>query len=296
MSKLHGIWAASVTPLSADNLPDALKMHNHISWLLDKGCHGVVLFGTTGEANSFTILERRRLIERLFDMGTDMSRVVVGTGCCAVPDSVELTQHAVDAGCAATLMLPPFYYKSVSEDGLFGALSETLNGVDRSTSRIILYHFPRMAGVGYSVPIIHRLRETFGASIAGIKDSSGDTDNLTNYCREIEDFAVFAGSEALLPYALSEGGVGCVSATANVTSLLARAVYDGAKSEAERMIRTRKALEALPFVPTMKHLLAEHLQDLSFSQVRPPLTTLTQAHVQRLEQVLGSTGTLPNFE
>ena len=296
MSNIHGVWAATVTPLASDLLADTTQLATHINWLFENGCHGVVVFGTTGEANSFSVRERQRVVERLFEQGIDMSRIMVGTGCTAVPDTVELSQHAIDAGCAAVLMLPPFYYKTVSEDGLVDFTSSVVQKMDRSTARVILYHFPKMAGIGFSVPVINRLKEAHGDVIAGIKDSSGDTDNLTNYCREIEDFAVFAGSEALLPYALSEGGVGCVSATANVTSRLARAVFDGEKAEADRMIRTRKALEALPFVPTMKHLLAQHTGNEDFSLVRPPLSTLSAAQVGRLEQILGSTGQLPNLQ
>ncbi|MBT3450142.1 MAG: dihydrodipicolinate synthase family protein [Bacteroidetes Order II. Incertae sedis bacterium] len=295
MSILQGIWAATVTPLKSDLNVDSSRLVAHIEWLFDQGSHGVVVFGTTGEANSFSVRERRSVIEQLHERGVDMNRIMVGTGCTAVPDTVELSQHAVDAGCAAVLMLPPFYYKTVSEDGLFDFISSSVDQIDRSTTRVILYHFPKMAGIGFSVPLINRLKEAHGERIAGIKDSSGDTDNLTNYCRDIEDFAVFAGSEALLPYALSEGGVGCVSATANVTSRLARAVFDGAKAEAERMIKTRKALEALPFVPTMKHLLAENSSQSDFNLVRPPLRQLTAAQLSRLDEILGSTGVLPNF-
>ncbi len=295
MSDLKGVWAATVTPLTSDLMPDATALARHIEWLGKEGCHGVVLFGTTGEANSFSVSERRRLLEELFEKGVDLSKIMVGTGCSAVPDSVELTQHAVDAGCTGVLLLPPFYYKTVSDDGLVAAISDTLERVGRDNTRALLYHFPRMAGIGYSVPVIHRLKESFGSQLLGIKDSSGDTDNLTHFCREIEDFLVFAGSEALLPYAIREGGVGCISATANVTSRLARAVYDGKKVEADRMIRTRKALEALPFVSTMKHLLADFHKNPALKKVRPPLTELTAAHQGRLEQILDSTGVLPNF-
>ncbi len=295
MSVLSGVWAASITPLSSDLSPDADRLARHINWLHSEGCHGVVLFGTTGEANSFSVAERRRLLEQLFEKGIDLSKIIVGTGCSAVPDSVELSQHAVDAGCAAVLLLPPFYYKTVSDDGLVAAISSTIEKVNRESMKVILYHFPRMSGIGYSVPVIHRLKDEFKSQIVGIKDSSGDTDNLTHYCREIEDFAVFAGSEALLPYAIREGGVGCISATANVTSRLARSVYDGAKGQADQMIKVRKALEALPFVPTMKHLLAEFHHEPGLKRVRPPITELTLAHQQRLEQIIDSTGTLPNF-
>jgi len=295
MSKLSGVWAASVTPMTSDLLPDAKRLARHMEWLHSEGCHGIVLFGTTGEANSFSVAERRRLLEELFELGADLSNVIVGTGCCSVTDTVELSQHAVDAGCAAVLLLPPFYYKSVSDDGLVAAISASIEKTDRETMKVMLYHFPRMASIGYSVPVIHRLKEAFGSQIAGIKDSTGDTDNLTHLCREIEDFAVFAGSEALLPYVIREGGVGCISATTNVTSRLARAVYDGEKGEAERLIKIRKALEALPFVSTMKHLLADFHDEPGLKTVRPPMTELTAAHQQRLDQILDSTGTLPNF-
>lgn len=295
MTNLSGLWAASITPVNSDLLPDENRMASHVKWLFENGCHGVVVFGTTGEANSFSVSERRQLLDGLAKRGTDMSRIIVGAGCCAITDSIELSRHAVDTGCLATLILPPFYYKNVSEDGLFRSVSAVVEGSDRDDMRMILYHFPKMAGMGYSVPVIQRLREAHGPVIAGIKDSSGDTDNLTNYCREIDDFAVFAGSEALLPYVLGEGGVGCISATANLTSRLMRLVYDGEKSLADRMIKTRRALEALPFVPMLKHVLADHYEEDGWKTVRPPLTGLTPMLQERLQEILDTTGVLPNF-
>jgi 4-hydroxy-tetrahydrodipicolinate synthase len=295
MTNLSGLWAASITPVNSDLLPDENRMASHVKWLFENGCHGVVVFGTTGEANSFSVSERRQLLDGLAKRGTDMSRIIVGAGCCAITDSIELSRHAVDTGCLATLILPPFYYKNVSEDGLFRSVSAVVEGSDRDDMRMILYHFPKMAGMGYSVLVIQRLREAHGPVIAGIKDSSGDTDNLTNYCREIDDFAVFAGSEALLPYALGEGGVGCISATANLTSRLMRLVYDGEKSLADRMIKTRRALEALPFVPMLKHVLADHYEEDGWKTVRPPLTGLTPMLQERLQEILDTTGVLPNF-
>jgi len=296
MTELKGLWAASVTPLQPDLAPDPTRLASHIEWLFQNGCHGVVLFGTTGEANSFSVSERRALLDELASNGTEMSRVVVGTGLCAVPDSVELTKHAVSLGCAGVLMLPPFYYKVVTEDGLFAAISNTIEQSKSDDLRVVLYHFPRMSGTGYSVPLIQRLKTAYPDILAGIKDSSGDTDNLTRYCREIDDLAVFAGSEALLPYALEEGGVGCVSATANLTSRLVREVYDGDKPAADKMIRTRKALEALPMVPMLKHILATESGDEAWNRVRPPLIELTTASQARLGEIVDTVGTLPNFK
>jgi 4-hydroxy-tetrahydrodipicolinate synthase len=294
-SPLAGVWTASVTPLKTDLTADADRLVHHMDWLAENGSHGTVLFGTTGEANSFSLSERRTLLDELAARGADFDRLIVGTGNTAYPDAAELTQHALQLGARAVLLLPPFYYAPVSDDGLFAFTSRMLEQVSCERKPIVLYHYPRMAGTGYSIPVIHRLMEAWPGVIEGIKDSSGDTDNLTQYCRELEGVSVFAGSEALLPYALEEGGVGCISATANVTSRLARAVYDGDKGAADRMIRTRKAVEALPLIPALKRILSDALDEPVWRALRPPLMPLTPANEARLEEILDTVGVLPNF-
>lgn len=295
MINLEGVWAASITPLAHDYTPHTPALAQHIDWLLDHGCHGVVLFGTTGEGPSFTVAERRRVLDELAKSGAPMDRLMVGTGASALPDTIELTKHAAQLGVAAALLLPPFYYKTVSEDGLFKAMANVFKGLGGDSIRSVLYHFPRMAGVGFSPALVDRLHTAFPDHVAGIKDSSGDADNLTSLCKQVEGLAVFAGSEALLPYALNEGGVGCISASANVTSRLIRAVYDGENGLGDQMIRTRKGLEALPFVSAMKLLLARHHNNPDWTRVRPPLMELTARQQHQLEQNLESIGVLPNF-
>lgn len=294
-STLSGVWTASVTPLRADLSPDAGRLAQHMAWLTENGSHGTVLFGTTGEANSFSLSERRALLDDLAKRDVDFGRLMVGTGNTAYPDAAELTQHALELGARAVLLLPPFYYAPISDDGLFAFTSRMLERVSNERKSIVLYHYPRMAGVGYSVPVIHRLIDAWPDAIVGIKDSSGDTDNLTQYCRELDGVSVFAGSEALLPYVLDEGGVGCISATANVTSRLARAVYDGDRAAADRMIRTRKAIEALPLIPALKRILADSFDEPAWRAMRPPLMPLTPANQARLEETLDTIGVLPNF-
>ena len=295
VDSLHGVWAASLTPLTPDFAPDTDRLHRHVEWLFGQGCHGVVLFGTTGEANSFSVSERRQLLDGLAERGVDRSRLMVGTGCTSHGDTVELTRHATDLGVRGVLMLPPFYYKSVSDEGLFAYFSRVFEAVGSDALRVVLYHFPRMAGVGFSVSLVQKLKTAFPEAVAGIKDSSGDTDNLTVFIRDLEGVAVFSGSEALLSYALDEGGAGCVSATANVTSRLVRAVYEGEKASADRMIRTRKALEAVPSVPSLKHILADVTGEEAWRTVRAPLSRLTPALESRLAQILDTVGVLPNF-
>lgn len=291
---LGGIWTAALTPLTTDLLPDAARLARYMAWLKENGSHGTVLFGTTGEANSFSLAERRRLLDDLAAQGVDFSDIIVGTGQTSYPDAAELTRHAHELGAKASLLLPPFYYKQVSDDGLFAFISRMLESAGNE-ARLVLYHFPKMAGLGYSIPLIHRLMEAWPEAIVGIKDSSGDTDHLTLCCRELEGLAVFSGSEALLRYGLDEGGAGCISATANVTSRLVRAVYDGDKAAADRMIRTRKALEALPLVPALKRILSDALEEPAWRALRPPLMPLTPALESRLEEILDTVGTLPNF-
>ncbi len=302
MTPLEGIWGASITPLAPHAAqsnalqPDAARLKAHIEWLLQNGCHGVVLFGTTGEGPSFTVAEKRQLLDELAGAGVPMGRLMIGSGCAAIPDTVELTRHAARLGTAGALILPPFYFKQVSDDGLFAAMATIFEGLGGDSIPVVLYHFPRMAGVGFSHALVERLHSAYPELVKGIKDSSGDHDNLTTLCRQAHGISVFAGSEALLPYALNEGGVGCISATMNVTSRLVRALYDGDNGSGERVIRMRKALDALPFVSTMKHLLAGHLGDPAWRTVRPPLIPLTARQKQQLSQILDTMGTLPNFE
>lgn len=293
---LGGVWTAALTPLGTDLTPDADRLARHMAWLDENGSHGTVLFGTTGEATSFSLNERRSMLDALAKKGVDFSRIIVGTGQANYPDAAELSRHAHQLGARAVLLAPPFYYKQVSDDGLFAFISRMLEAAGPDATRLVLYHFPKMAGLGYSIPLVHRLMEAWPDAIVGIKDSTGDTDHLTQFCRELEGISVFAGSEALLRYGLDEGGAGCISATANVTSRLARTVYDGDKSAADRMIRTRKALEALPLVPALKRILADAHEEPAWRALRPPLTPLTPAMESRLEEILDTVGELPNFQ
>lgn len=295
MIPLEGVWAASITPLKANLDLDIERFHRYVGWLLEKGCHGIVLFGTTGEANSFTVAERRAVLAGLSRSGTPMDRVIVGTGCTAVPDTIELTAQASSLGCAGALLLPPYYYKDVSDEGLFRYFSRVIDGLGTSTLPLLFYHFPRMAGVGFSLSLLQKLKAAYPRIVRGVKDSSGDADHLTRLCKGLDDMAVFAGSEALLPYAINEGGVGCISATANVTSELIRRVYDGENELGELMIRTRRALESLPVISSVKHLLAEHFSEPELRTVRPPLTAVNHKDVTKLSQVIESLRPLPNI-
>jgi len=286
---LGGVWTPTLTPLTTSGDIDSQRLVAHAQWCLERGCHGVGLFGTTGEANSFTVAERRAALEALVAGGIDPRRVMVGTGCCAGPDTVELTRHAVDLGCAGVLMLPPFYYKGVSDAGLLRSYTEVIEAVDDSRLRVCLYHFPRLSGVPLGVELVAELATRFPGTVTAIKDSSGDWSNTAALIEGCPSLAVFPGSETFLHAALKAGGVGCITATANVNAAAIRGVYDAWVSDdgrAERrqagVSRARATLDARPLVPALKALIGHYREDPAWRKVRAPMIEFDDAATQTL--------------
>ncbi|MBX3652453.1 MAG: dihydrodipicolinate synthase family protein, partial [Burkholderiales bacterium] len=215
--RIKGVLSPVVTPFDKDLNPDTHRFIAHCKWLISQGS-GLAAFGTNSEANSLSVNERLALLEAILAAGIDPRRMMPGTGCCSLSDSVKLTEHAVKAGCAGVLMLPPFYYKGVSDEGLYRNFSEIIQRVGDSRLRIYLYHIPPVAVVGITPKLVERLLKQYPETIAGMKDSSGDWNNtktfLDNFAKQ--GFDVFAGSESFLLANMRNGGAGCISATANV--------------------------------------------------------------------------------
>lgn len=286
-----GVYAASLTPLHADGSIDTDAWAAHVRWLLDHGCTGVVLFGTTGEANSFSVEERAAALEALLNEGLPAKHLVVGTGCAAVPGTIALTRHALDHGVADVLMLPPFYYKDVSDEGLFQAFEQVIQGAGDERLRIILYHFPRMSGVPLSLSLIARLTEAYPSIVAGVKDSTGNWAHTWQLCSRFPDAQIFAGTEALLRNVLEAGGAGCISATVNVTSPLAGRVFDrwpedDAHTLQQELTAIRHTIAAYPTIPALKQIMAWHHDDPDWLHLRPPLTSLSITEAKTLRNAL----------
>lgn len=278
---IHGVWSPVLMPVDADLALDTERFVAHARWLLDKGCHGLALFGTTSEANSFSLDERMGLLEAALAAGIAPDRIMVGTGCCALPDSVRLTRHAVDNGCKMVLMLPPFYYKGVSDQGLYRSYAEVIDRVGDEELRVLFYHFPRLSGVPITVGLIELLLADYPTVIAGLKDSSGDWSNTADLIERFPEMCIFPGSERYLLDGLRHGGAGCITATANVNPSGARGVWDAwaggsddLEARNERMIQVRTAIEAYPPIPAQKFLIARHRNDPAWRRVRPPLVEL----------------------
>lgn len=290
-----GIFAASLTPLREDLSIDTDALSAHCAWLFERGCDGIALFGTTGEATSFTIDERKRALEAVVESGVSPGHLVVGTGCCAIPDAVELTRHALAHGIGAVLVYPPFYYKGVDDDGVYDAYDRIFDGVADERLRVCLYHYPQMTGVGLSRGLIERLVTTFPEIIVGVKDSSGDWENTKMMCESFPTLNVYPGTEIYLLDVLRVGGAGCISATLNVTSRLGAEIFDGwatgdMAALQNRLIDIRVVFDGFPLIAALKHAMYRYSDRREWLYLRPPLSSLGEEEVRRLERALDARG------
>ncbi len=282
-----GVIAPVLTPFGEDGDPDPARYTEHAEWLLgDGGCNALAPFGTTSEANSLGNDERMDLLEDLVEAGIDPQNLMPGTGTCSLSDTITLTQHAVDVGCGGVLMLPPFFYKAPSDDGLFQYFSEVIDEIDDDRLRVYLYHIPPISQVGFSLDLIDRLRKEFPEIVVGLKDSSGDWDNMQAILERFPDFELFPGSEAFLLDGLRAGGVGTISASANVNGAMMRKLFDDWQSESAdevqaQIIAIRKTLQGYPLIPVMKALMAHYRADEAWAVLRAPNMALDSATARR---------------
>ena len=301
--RITGVLSPVVTPFKADLSPDPERFVRQCRWLLSQDV-GLAVFGTNSEANSLSTDEKVELLDRLVGAGVDAGRMMPGTGCCALTDSVRLTAHAMKLGCGGVLMLPPFYYKGVSDDGLFKNFSEVIERVGDRRLRIYLYHIPPVSQVPITLPLIERLLKAYPGIVAGAKDSSGDWNNTKAYLDNFakQGFNVFPGSETFLLQGMRHGGVGCISATANVNPgaiarLFATWQAADADTQQERLNKIRGTFARYPMIPALKAAIAHYGGDPAWATVRPPLVELTQEQKASLAADLDSAGfTMPGLK
>ncbi len=295
-SRLAGVLSPVVTPFDRDLNPDGARLVRHCRWLLDNDV-GLAVFGTNSEANSMSVGEKIDLLAQLVDAGLPPARMMPGTGCCALPDTVELTRAAVAAGCAGVLMLPPFYYKNVSDAGLYRSYAEVIERVGDERLRIYLYHIPPIANVPITLTLIERLLRDYPGQIAGVKDSSGDWNNTSAMLERFqpEGFDVFCGSESFLLATLRAGGKGCITATANVSPAPIARLYrgytaDDADAQQAALDRIRGIFQNYVMIPGMKATIAHYSGDAEWARVRPPLDECAGAERERLLAALAEAG------
>jgi len=315
--RIRGVLAPVLIPFKADLSPDQERFIAHCKWLLSQNC-GLAPFGTTSEANSVSIEERSTLLDALVAAGIETSRMMPGTGCCSITETVKLTAQAVKHGCAGVLMLPPFYYKGVSEEGLYRYFSEVVQRVGDARLKIYLYHIPPVAVVGITTGLVERLLAAYPNAIAGMKDSSGDWNNTKTFldafavragravfpdARSSSDpatdaqttFDVFVGSESFLLANMRNGSAGTISATANVNPAAIHKLYADYRSgkltaspteleEQQAKLNLVRDLfgKKYPMISALKQAIAIYINDPPWAKVRPPLVELTAEQAKTL--------------
>jgi 4-hydroxy-tetrahydrodipicolinate synthase len=303
VKRIEGVAAPVITPFRKYYSPDAERFVRHCRWLLKSGCAGLAVFGTNSEANSMSVGEKRKLLEALVAGGVPASTLMPGTGHCALTDSIEMTRAAVELGCAGVLMLPPFYYKGVSDEGLYRNFAEVIERVGDERLSLYLYHIPPVAQVSITLNLIEKLLSKYPGIVAGVKDSSGDWSNtkamLDNFAKS--GFDVFAGSEVFLLDNMRNGGKGCITATGNINPGPIANVYRNWRSgEADRLqagiTAMRKIVQKQPMIPALKSAVAHFGNDPEWRTCRPPLVELTSAQEEELIRDLKVAGfTMPGL-
>ncbi len=293
----NGVYTASLTPLTASYEPNIQVLVNHVQWLLGQGSDGVALLGSTGEANSLTLKQRLNLIENA-TKELPSEKLMIGTGSCSLVDAIELTQASVDAGVNTVLVLPPFYYKNQNDQSVLRYFAELISAINNPDLRIIFYNFPQLTGYKFSQEILKELKQRFGDIAAGIKDSSGDWENMKKIIDNINDFKVFSGTEKYLLDILQVGGAGCISASLNLTSANSQKVFqawknktaDNAEKFQHELTTLRSILESQPFVSGIKSLFAHHTKSSLWNNMLPPFAPSSIAEVETITAQLKAAG------
>jgi len=297
MKRIEGVLSPVITPFKRDLSPDADRFVKHCKWLMKSGCAGLAVFGTNSEANSMAVDEKLELLEALIKGGVPAASLMPGTGHCALTDSVKMTREAVRMGCGGVLMLPPFYYKGVSDEGLFRNFAEIIERVGDERLRLYLYHIPPVANVGITLKLIEMLLAKYPRIVAGAKDSSGDWSNTKAMLDQFKDagFDVFPGSEVFLLDGLRAGGKGCITATGNVNPGPISEVYKNWNTGRADALQaginaTRKIMQKVPMIPALKAVTAHFSNDSAWKTVRPPLTELSADQEKQVITELKASG------
>ena len=286
---IQGVHCAAATPVTSDGAPDLSLFARHCRALLDEGCHGIAMLGTTGEANSFGVADRMALLEAAIEDGIDAGCLLPGTSTPAVSDTIQLTRHAVQAGAKGAVLLPPYYYKEPSDEGLFRFYARVIEGVGDDRLRVVLYHIPKISQIPISHELIERLMAEFPGIVCGLKDSFGDLEQMRAMTERFPDLGVLAGADPLMLPLLRVGGAGCITATSNLRADALRVVWDGwqdparaAEVEAaqDRINVWRELSNRYAQLPTIKSMIARVRGDDGWFNMMPPLVELTEAQRQ----------------
>jgi 4-hydroxy-tetrahydrodipicolinate synthase len=289
---IHGLWCATLTPVDGEGRIDNARFAAHAHSLFAQGVEGIAPFGTTGEGQSFSVDERRAGLEGLLAAGVPGGRIVAGTGCASLSETIALSRHAANAGCIACLVLPPFFWKDVTDDGLFAWYARLIEGVADPRLRVFLYHLPQVSAVPLSVDLVARLAAAFPGVVAGIKDSEGNWENTQALLARVPQLTVVIGHEPHLPRLMRAGGAGTICGVSNVYPGLVRALLSPGVTaqDEERIAQFIEIAFTQPFLAGFKSMVADRTGDPGWRNVRPPLMALTEAQRGALRSALERAG------
>jgi 4-hydroxy-tetrahydrodipicolinate synthase len=292
---LQGLWCATLSPLDSRGALDAARLAAHARRLFAAGVDGIAPFGTTGEGQSFSVAERQSGIDALIGAGVAPQRLLAATGCAALPDAIALTRHAIAAGCAGALALPPFFFRDVTDDGVYAAYAGLIDAVGDDRLRLYLYHIPQISGVAVSLRVVSRLAAAYPAIVAGVKDSSGNFDNSRALVAALPGLSIFVGHEPHLPALRKLGGAGTICGIANLYPRLLRRLYDRSldPAPADELALIERFLAAIgpfPIFAALKALQAELTGDAAWRALRAPLLALSTADARALHDAVDAAG------
>ncbi|USG62016.1 dihydrodipicolinate synthase family protein [Sneathiella marina] len=286
---MFGVIAAVPTPVNTAGIPQQGLFISHCQWALENGCNGLNLLGSTGEANSFDT-ETRKLVMTWAANSLDRTKLMVGTGTPSLSETLDLTCCADDLGYGVALVLPPYYYKPVSEEGLFAWYADLHQKLGRRKIALYFYNFPQMTGLVIPISVIERLHDAWPDRFCGIKDSSGDLDYCRQLASRLPNLAVFPSSETSLGEAKQYGFAGCISATVNQTSRLCAKVWSGEEVDQDGLLteigNIRNAISSTALIPAIKYLVGQRSGESSWEKLLPPFQTLSDQHKRELAPVV----------
>ncbi len=293
MAVPNGIYAPILTPVTSSLDIDLELLIEHANFLLDNGATGIAYLGTTGEANSFSFQQKKELIKAVGDTNLHLDKTMIGSGCASIKETIELTKYAVDHGLTHSLMLPPFYYKIVTDTALVDYYSQVIESVNDDRLQIYMYHYPKMSTVPLSISVMQQLVKKYPSVVVGMKDSTGDFDSTKSYLETMpSNFQVFPGTENLLATTMPLGAAGCISATMNVSTKLIHQTYEkcaqGHSVEEEQALITKRraAFAGLSYPGALKGYLAHKNNDARWQGVMPPNELLGKEKVMEIVGVL----------